>query len=47
MVYCSISYTLPVMVLKCLAQGVALLEGMALLVGVGGSLWVWAIRPSP
>ena len=46
------------MVCICLAQGVALLEGVALLdwvwpylsecgpVGVGVSLWVWALRSS-
>jgi hypothetical protein len=43
--------TPPVMVCICLAEGVALLEGMARwgrcgLVGVGVSLWVWALRPS-
>jgi hypothetical protein len=34
-----------VMVYISSAQGVALLEGMAP-VGVGVSLWVWALRPS-
>ena len=38
------------MVCICLNQGVALLEGVALLsrcgLGVGVSLWVWALRPS-